>query len=142
MRRAQARLCEFGGVVTPVPSRLCGIMCYVERVGIRESYQNLSVYLAKVKTGSAFAVTVRGRPVAALRPLAKEYEAWQRLVEDGVVVPAARQLSEIEPDGLEVPSRDGSRPNMRVAFCDSSVLVKPLVDEHESVARLRTLSPA
>lgn len=141
MRRAQARLCEFGGVVTPVPSWLCGIMCYVKRVGIRELFQNFSVYLARVKTGSAFAVTVRGRPVAVLRQLAKEYDAWERLVDDGVVVPAAGQSSEIEPDGLEVPSRDRSRPNMRVAFCDSSVLVKPIVDEHESVAGLRTLSP-
>ena len=50
--------------------------------------QNLSGYLAKVKTGSAFTVTDRGKPVAVLAPLATEDDTWQRLVDDGVVVPA------------------------------------------------------
>lgn len=54
-------------------------MCYVEQVGIRELRQNLSVYLAKVKTGSVFAVTDRGKPVAVLKPLTTEVDAWQRL---------------------------------------------------------------
>lgn len=78
-----------GDLHTPILDRLCSIMCYMERVGIRELRQNLSVYLAKVKTGTAFSVTDRGRPVAVLRPLDTEDDAWQRLVDDGVVVPAA-----------------------------------------------------
>ena len=77
-------------------------MCYMERVGIRELRQNLSVYLAKVKTGSVFAVTDRGKPVAVLRPLAKEVDTWQRLVDEGVVVPAAGRWSEMEHPGGDV----------------------------------------
>lgn len=71
-------------------------MCFVERVGIQELRQNLSAYLAKVKTGSAFTVTDRGKPVAILKPLAKVDDMWQQLIEDGVVVPAAGHWSEIE----------------------------------------------
>ena len=80
-------------------------MCYMERVGIRELRQNLSVYLAKVKTGTAFAVTDRGRPVAVLQPLATEVDAWQRLVDDGVVIPAAGTWSETDLPGGEVDSQ-------------------------------------
>ena len=79
-------------------------MCYMERVGVRELRQNLSVYLAKVKTGLAFAVTDRGKPVAVLRPLPATDDAWQRLVDNGVVIPAAGTWSEIEPPGGEVDS--------------------------------------
>ena len=83
---------------------ICSTMCYMERVGIRELRQNLSVYLAKVKTGSAFAVTDRGKPVAVLKPLATEDDTWQRLVDDGVVIPAAGTWSDIELPGGEVDS--------------------------------------
>jgi len=74
----------------------------MERVGIRQLRQNLSAYLAKVKSGSTFAVTDRGRPVAVLRPIAKEDDTWQRLVDDGVVAPAAGAWSEINPPSGEI----------------------------------------
>ncbi len=80
-------------------------MCYMERVGIRELRQNLSVYLAKVKTGTAFAVTDRGKPVAVLKPLAAEVDAWQRLVDEGVVIPAAGTWSDMELPGADVDSQ-------------------------------------
>ena len=79
-------------------------MCFVERVGIQELRKNLSAYLAKVKTGSAFTVTNRGKPVAILKPLAKEDDMWQQLIDDGVVVPAAGHWSEIEQPVEEVDS--------------------------------------
>ena len=85
-------------------------MCYMEQVGIRELRQNLSVYLAKVKTGSTFAVTDRGRPVAVLKPLAAEDDLWQRLVDEGVVIPAAGAWSEVVPPAGEVdPNRTVSK---------------------------------
>ena len=85
-------------------------MCYMDRVGIRELRQNLSVYLAQVKTGSVFAVTDRGKPVAVLKPLAAEDDAWQSLVDSGVVVPAAGSWSEIKPpEGDCDPSRSASK---------------------------------
>ena len=80
-------------------------MCYMERVGIRELRQNLRAYLARVKTGSAFAVTDRGRPVAVLKPLPTNVDAWQRLVDDGVVIPAAGRWSDVEIPGGEVDSQ-------------------------------------
>ena len=64
------------GARAPFPPRPCSIVCFVERVGIQELRQNLSAYLAKVKTGSAFIVTDRGKPVAILEPLAKADDMW------------------------------------------------------------------
>ena len=79
-------------------------MCYMDRVGIRELRQNLSVYLAKVKTGSVFTVTDRGKPVAVLKSLAAEDDAWQGLIDSGVVVPAAGSWSDIEPPEGDIDS--------------------------------------
>ena len=85
-------------------------MCYMDRVGIRELRQNLSVYLARVKEGSAFAVTDRGKPVAVLKPLPAEDDAWQNLVDDGVVIPPAGSWSDIErPEGDVDWSRSASK---------------------------------
>ena len=61
-------------------------MCYMERVGIRELRQNLSVYLRKVKEGETFEVTERGKPVAVLKKA--ETDPYQRLVDEGVIIPA------------------------------------------------------
>lgn len=74
-------------------------MCYMERVGIRELRRSLSVYLAKRRRA-----TDRGKPVAVLKPLAMEDDTWQRLVDAGVVVPAAGKRSDIEPSGRAVDS--------------------------------------
>ena len=76
----------------------------MERVGIRELRQNLSVYLARVKEGSAFAVTDRGKAVAVLKPLAREESAWQQLVDDGTVIPARGSWSDIERSGGDIDS--------------------------------------
>ena len=40
----------------------------MDRVGVRELRQNLSVYVRKVKQGESFIVTERGREVARLTP--------------------------------------------------------------------------
>lgn len=41
----------------------------MDRVGVRELRQNLSVYLRRVTNGEALEVTEHGRPVAVLGPL-------------------------------------------------------------------------
>ncbi|HLZ37099.1 MAG TPA: type II toxin-antitoxin system prevent-host-death family antitoxin [Mycobacteriales bacterium] len=41
----------------------------MERVGVRELRQNLSVYLRRVARGETLEVTEHGRPVAVLAPL-------------------------------------------------------------------------
>ena len=58
----------------------------MERVGVRELRQNLSVYLRKVKEGEAFEVTERGKPVAVLKQA--ETDPYQRLIDQGVIIPA------------------------------------------------------
>lgn len=61
----------------------------MQRIGIRELRLNLGDFLARVKAGSTLAVTDRDRPVTLLKPLASKEDAWQQLVTNGVVVPAA-----------------------------------------------------
>jgi len=64
-------------------------MCYMkpvpaeETVGIRELRQNLSVYLARVATGTVFRVTDRGTVVALLVPLPPDGSIGARLVASG-----------------------------------------------------------
>lgn len=82
---------------------MCYILCVMERVGVRELRQNLSVYLRRVRRGEALVVTERGRPVAALHPL----PAVVRLEERGI--PLRRGLGNL----AELPppvKRDLDRP--------------------------------
>ena len=58
----------------------------MERVGVRELRQNLSVYLRRVRRGEALEVTERGRPVAVLQPLAAPDDVFARLEARGVPV--------------------------------------------------------
>jgi prevent-host-death family protein len=74
-------------------------MCYMTPtrpievpVGVRELRQNLSVYLARLATGTVFRVTDRGRPVALLVPLAPQATAIERLVSAGRAVASTRDL--------------------------------------------------
>ncbi len=78
----------------------------MERVGIRELRQNLSVYIAKVKGGAAFEVTDRGRAVAVLKPARREDDVWRQLIDAGRLIPAQTSFFDLEPPGEEV---DGAR---------------------------------
>jgi prevent-host-death family protein len=49
--------------------RMCYILCVMNRVGVRELRQNLSVYLRRVRRGESLEVTERGQPVALLQPI-------------------------------------------------------------------------
>jgi prevent-host-death family protein len=48
---------------------MCYILCVMDRIGVRELRQNLSVYLRRVRRGESLEVTERGRPVALLQPI-------------------------------------------------------------------------
>lgn len=61
----------------------------MERVGVRELRQNLSVYLERVKEGQALEVTEHGHPVAVLAPLPVPWSAYDRLVAQGRIRPAS-----------------------------------------------------
>lgn len=81
-------------------------MCYMAstkkpaRVGVRELRQNLSVYLRRVKRGERLEVTEHGQPVAMLTPLPKTQSTWDRLVAEGRLIPATRDL-------LDLPAPSG-----------------------------------
>lgn len=85
----------------------CYILCVMERVGIRELRQNLSVYLERVKCGEPLEVTERGRPVARLQPLVDQDDPLARLEASGLVVRRGRgSLADL----LLPPQVDLARP--------------------------------
>ena len=79
----------------------------MERVGVRELRQNLSVYLRRVKAGVSLEVTERGEPVARLVPAPTGNDVLDRLIADGKVRPARGRLSDLPPPE---PLRPGERP--------------------------------
>lgn len=60
----------------------------MERVGVRELRQNLSVYLDRVKQGEVLEVTEHGHPVAVLAPLRESDSPLERLRAQGRLRPA------------------------------------------------------
>lgn len=81
-------------------------MCVMEDVGVRELRQNLSVYLRRVAQGHVLRVTERGRPVALLGPLAERRTAYERLVDDGRLIPPRHLIDRLGPP----LRRPGHRP--------------------------------
>jgi prevent-host-death family protein len=63
-------------------------MAAMERVGVRELRQNLSVYLDRVKAGESLEVTEHGHPVARLLPLSPARSKIQEMIDDGRIRPA------------------------------------------------------
>ena len=89
-------------------------MCYMYRikkdeepVGVRELRQNLSVYLARLSTGTVFRVTDRGRAVAMLIPIPQHSSAVERLIASGRATAAKHDL-------LSIPRPKG-RPTSTVS---------------------------
>jgi len=74
------------GLTRPSLVPLCYILCVMERVGVRELRQNLSVYLRRVRRGEALEVTERGEPVAVLQPIAAADDPIAGLVARGITV--------------------------------------------------------
>jgi antitoxin (DNA-binding transcriptional repressor) of toxin-antitoxin stability system len=71
-----------------------------EPVGVRELRQNLSVYLTRLKTGTVFRVTDRGKAVALLIPIPQHSTAVERLIASGrATAPKHDLLSLPRPKG-------------------------------------------
>ena len=67
---------------------------------MRELRQNLSVYLERLKTGTVFRVTDRGRAVALLIPIPQHSTAVERLIASGrAIAPKHDLLSLARPKG-------------------------------------------
>ena len=62
---------------------------------MRELRQHASRWLARVAAGDSFEITDRGRPVAALVPLAGG--RWEALLASGAAVPALETLADVDP---------------------------------------------
>jgi prevent-host-death family protein len=69
----------------------------MDRVGVRELRQNLSVYLRRVKRGETLEVTERGDTVAKLTPAREPQSVFERLVAEGKVRPATRRIQDLPP---------------------------------------------
>jgi prevent-host-death family protein len=79
-------------------TRLCYILCVMDRVGVRELRQNLSVYLRRVRRGEKLEVTERGRPVAVLQPIVDVDDPMARLEARGIPVRrGAGNLADLPP---------------------------------------------
>src|SRR3954462_8329051 len=61
--------------------------CVMERIGVRELYQNTSQVLARVSGGENVEITDRGHPIARLVPGGDDRSALAQLVAAGRAVP-------------------------------------------------------
>lgn len=75
----------------------------METVGIAELRRNLSTYLRRVAEGERFTVTDHNRPVATLGPPAHSPTSIDRLIADGLAIPAKRRTGTFEPLDLPGP---------------------------------------
>ena len=64
---------------------------------MRELRQNLSAYLRRAAQGERFIVTDRSEEVAILGPPPSVDNPWERLIAEGVVIPAAGDLRDLPP---------------------------------------------
>jgi antitoxin (DNA-binding transcriptional repressor) of toxin-antitoxin stability system len=90
-------------------------MCYmgaaIERVGVRELRQNLSVHLRKVIYGRTLEVTDRGVAVAILAPLPPAASVLERLIAEGRATPPHGDLLDLRRPPMKMlkASRRASR---------------------------------
>ncbi len=82
---------------------MCYFLCVMQRVGVRELRQNLSVYLRRVKSGEPLEVTERGQPVARLEPIVHHDDPIARLERQGRILRrGSGDLSKIRPLRLDL----------------------------------------
>ncbi|MBA2554135.1 MAG: type II toxin-antitoxin system Phd/YefM family antitoxin [Geodermatophilaceae bacterium] len=77
----------------------------MDRVGVREIRQNISVYLRRVEQGETFTVTDHGRPVALLSPLPPADDPRAALVAAGKLTPAVGRLADLPPPLPAIPGQ-------------------------------------
>jgi prevent-host-death family protein len=71
------------------------------KVGIRELKENLSKYMAKVKSGQSIVITEHGRPVGRIIPEEKSLEERvDALRQAGVIAWSGKKLKRIKPPAV------------------------------------------
>jgi prevent-host-death family protein len=72
------------------------------QVGIRELRNKLSYWLDRAAAGDEVIVTERGRPVARITAMDGK-TTLDRLIDEGLVIPAKRRRARPLPKPIEVP---------------------------------------
>jgi prevent-host-death family protein len=71
------------------------------KVGIRELKENLSKYIAKVKSGQSIVITDHGKPVGRIIPEGQSLEERvEALVQAGVIAWDGKKLADITPPAV------------------------------------------
>ncbi|MBN1453335.1 MAG: type II toxin-antitoxin system prevent-host-death family antitoxin [Anaerolineales bacterium] len=71
------------------------------KVGIRELKENLSKYMAKVKSGQSIVITEHGKPVGRIIPEGQCLEERvEALVQAGVIAWSGKKLKRIKPPAV------------------------------------------
>jgi prevent-host-death family protein len=78
-------------------------------VGIRELKERTSALIRRVAAGETINITDRGRPVARIVPLHQDEGWWERMVEQGRLVPARRDLIQVLKETPPPPLLPGER---------------------------------
>lgn len=68
-----------------------------ETVGLRALQQNASAVVARAVAGEEVVITDRGRPVARIVPLQTRPRGLQELIDEGLLTPATRSISDLPP---------------------------------------------
>jgi len=64
-------------------------------VGIRELKAQASALVRRAAAGATITITDRGRPVARIVPPRGDEGWWERMVEEGRIIPAERDLIQV-----------------------------------------------
>jgi prevent-host-death family protein len=67
----------------------------MESVAVKTLQLNTEYLIARAKAGEIITITEDGEPVARLMPIAKD--AYQELIDAGLIIPASRPFSERQP---------------------------------------------
>ncbi|MFL7869774.1 MAG: type II toxin-antitoxin system Phd/YefM family antitoxin [Anaerolineales bacterium] len=71
------------------------------KVGIRELKENLSKYMAKVKSGQSIVITEYGKPVGRIIPEGRSSEERvEALVQAGIIAWNGKKLADITPPAV------------------------------------------
>jgi len=79
------------------------------QVGIRELKDNASAVIRRVVAGETIQVTDRGRAVARIVPLRGADDWWDRMADEGRLIPATRDLIEVVGENPPPPLMPGER---------------------------------
>jgi prevent-host-death family protein len=79
------------------------------QVGIRALKAHASALVRRAAAGETITVTDRGRPVARIVPFRDDDAWWDRMVEDGTIIPAQRDLIQVLEESPPPPLVVGER---------------------------------